>query len=127
MRKFIGVLNEVVAALESYDDNFIGVDEEIDTLSSGSHNDKTSTSPAESPIATDDDTWRNSDEAGEIVATAGSGTIASGTILALTDMQAAITKGCGHLKADRMSSAFATAQLVEFQSQLESLAPRERT
>ena len=43
-----------------------GVDEEIYTLSSGLQIDETSTSPAESPSVTDDDTWSNGDEEGEI-------------------------------------------------------------
>ena len=78
-----------------------GVDEEIDTLSSGLQIDETSTSPAQSPSVTDDETWNDGDEEGEIacnVVTAGSGAIDSGANLALTDVQASITKGCGCLK-----------------------------
>ena len=40
----------------------IGIDEEIDTLSGGWQIDKPSTSPAESPSFTDDDTWGDGDE-----------------------------------------------------------------
>ena len=56
MGEFIGVSDEVVAALESDDDN-IGVDGEIDTLSSGLRIDKSSTSRAESPSVTDLIRW----------------------------------------------------------------------
>ena len=53
-------------------------DEEIDTLSIGWQIDETSTHPAESPSITDDDTWSDGDEKGEIardVDAAGSGSI----------------------------------------------------
>ena len=86
--EFIGVLDEV--ALESDDDNCFGVDEEIDTLSSGSQIDKTSTSPA-------GDTCSDGDEKSKTaryVDAAVSGAITSGTNLTLTDVQAAIAKGC---------------------------------
>ena len=43
-----------------------GVDEEIDTLSSGLQIDETRTSAAESPRITDDDTWSDGDEEGKV-------------------------------------------------------------
>ena len=49
----------------------------------------------------------NGDEEGETacnVVTEGSGAGACGTNLTLTDVQAAITKGCGCLKFDHMSA-----------------------
>ena len=89
----------MVAALESDDDNF-GVDEEIDTLSNGLQIDETSTSPTESPSVTDDNTWSDGDEEGEIARNI---VAADGTSIALTDVQAAITRGCSCLKIDHMS------------------------
>ena len=87
-----------------------GVDE-IYTLSSGLQIDKTSTSPAESPSATDEDTWSDGDEEDEIahdLVAAGSGTFNSRSNLALTHVQAAITKGWGCLEFNHMSAFNAT-------------------
>ena len=126
MGKFIGVSDEVIAhssQMTSQVTIIFGVDEEIDTLSSGLQIKETSTSHAESPSVEEDDTWNNNEE-GEIVVAAGSGAIDSGTNLALTDVQAAITKGCGCLKFDHV--CLQCRQLVEFQSQLEYFAPQEK-
>ena len=83
-----------------------GGDEDIDTSSSGLQIDETSTSPAESPSVTDDDTWSGGDE-GEItrdLVAAGSGAIDGAANFALTDVQVSITKGFGCLKFDHKSA-----------------------
>ena len=76
----------------------------------------------------DNDTWSDGDEESEItrdVAAASSGAITSGTNLTLTDVKPAMKKGRGCLKFNHVS-AFIAAQLVEFQSHLELLTPREK-